>query len=737
MPLIVAEALEPVPDPVITSLRTGEWAPAPQVARGMARRLAPDEATEAPPKWLRPEQARSFQRTLHAVRRYGGALLADPVGSGKTYVALAVAAALDPNRPIACLVPATLAGQWRSVATACGIHAVVSSHQAASRGRLPAPTRGPVLIDEAHHFRNPSTRRYRHVAPWLIGRPVLLVTATPVVNRVEDLLHQLLLGIRDDALSLEGISSLRGLLGKGHGSPGLGSVVIEGAGADGSRPSRRGTVSESSRIECAAADRALEAIDRLGLSSHSATARLVRSVLRRAAASSPAALTAALRRYRGLLLHARDAAAAGRPLDRAAIRRFAGPVEDQLVWWELMPSDEDHGDLRLDDLHDIGEVLQTITALQAEPDGKLERVRRLLDDGRTTLVFSSHRETVRYLRDRLGPPPVAWCTGTRAGLGACPMPRSTVLGWFREGPGFGARPSVRHLLVTDVAAEGLDLQRAGRVVHYDLPWTPMRIEQREGRAVRLGSRHREVEVVTFKPPSAVERALRMGQALELKARLPAMAGLGSRGRGLWRWRSELAAAYGHGPASTGLAIVPRGPPGFLAGFELYAVEPGRECRLASVLVWLDPDGQWTEAEEIVAARLAQAMESAPRPPEPARLIDGLARVAAPIRARLAMARGSRWIVPSPDATAYAVSVRLQACIRDAARRRDLGALAGLERALAFVGGGHTAGEAMALARLDDMPDTEFLRSVPHLPSGARRWEAIEPRLGGVLLFVPE
>ena len=648
-----------------------------------------------------------------------------------------MAAALDPNRPIVCLVPATLVGQWRAVATGCGIRAVVASHQAASRGRVPAPTRGPVLIDEAHHFRNPSTRRYRHVAPWLIGRPVLLVSATPVVNRVEDLLHQLLLGIRDDALSLDAIPSLRGLLGKGRGSPGLGSVVIESAAAEGFRPRRRGSLSESSRKECAAAERALSAIDRLGLSGHSATARLVRSVLRRAAASSPAALAAAIRRYRGLLLHARDAAAAGTPLDRAAIRRFAGPLEDQLVWWELMPPGEEQGDLQLDDLDSIGEVLQTAIGIQAEPDGKLERLRRLLADGRTTLVFSSHRETVRYLRDRLGPPPVAWCTGTRAGLGACPMPRSTVLGWFREDPAVGSHAAARHLIVTDVAAEGLDLQRAARVVHYDLPWTPMRVEQREGRAVRLGSHHPEVEVVTFKPPSAMERALRVSQALELKARLPAMAGLGSAGRGLWRWRSELAAAYENGPASTGVAIVPRGPPGVLAGFELYAGEPSGECRLASVLVWVDADGRWTEAEEIVAARLAQAMESGSPAPERSRLSDALSRIAVPIRARLAMARGSRWIVSSSDATSHAIAVRLQGCIRDAARRRDLEALAELDRAMAFVGGGHTAGEAMALARLDGMPDGEFRRAVLRLPAAARRWEAIEPRLGGMLLFVPE
>jgi hypothetical protein len=83
-----------------------------------------------------------------------------------------------------------------------------------------------------------------------------------------------------------------------------------------------------------------------------------------------------------------------------------------------------------------------------------------------------------------------------------------------------------------------------------------------------------------------------------------------------------------------------------------------------------------------------------------------------------------------------VALRLHQGIREAARRRDLDALAGLERALAFVGRGHTAGESLELERLAGMPDGEFSRKVLRLPAPRGRWEAIEARLGGVLLFVP-
>ncbi len=731
----MAEALAPVPDPVVTALRPGSWLPAAQVARAMARRLAPDEDSDPPPGWLRPEQIRSFRRTLHALRRYGGALLADPVGSGKTYVALALAAALNRGRPTACLAPATLIGQWMATASALGLKLVTGSHQSASKGRLPDEGRGLVVIDEAHHFRNPATRRYRHVAPWLVGRPVLLVSATPAVNRLDDLLHQLLLGVRDDALAADGVPSLRSLLTRGCGSPALGRLVVESACPEGLRPERRGVATAPAPTECEAASAALASIGRLRLSRVPGTEALVRMVLRRAAASSPAALAAALRRYRSLLLHARDAAAAGRPLQRAAIRRFTGQMEDQLVWWELMPTGEDPNELQLDDLERIDTVIRQATTAEEQPDGKVERLRALLSDGRPTLVFTSCRETVRYLRDRLGPAPLAWCTGGQAGLGHCPMPRATVLRWFR-GRGEIEAPRVRHLVVTDVAAEGLDLQRASRVVHYDLPWTPMRMEQREGRAVRLGSTHLEVEVVAFRPPLALERTLRITQALAAKARLPSAVGLGGGGRGLWRWRSELADAYAKGEAAIGPAVVPKSPPGILAGFELYEVGSGAEGRLSSALLWIDPEGNCTEEESIVAAKLADAAISPFAPPDPTRLREALSLIAGPIRSRLAVARGSRWAAPAADPIAHRVSLRLHQGIREAARRRDLETLAGLERALAFVGRGHTAGESTELERLAEMPDGEFSRKVLRLRGPGRLCNAVEARLGGVLLFVP-
>ncbi|HEY6842642.1 MAG TPA: helicase-related protein, partial [Thermoanaerobaculia bacterium] len=57
------------------------------------------------------------------------------------------------------------------------------------------------------------------------------------------------------------------------------------------------------------------------------------------------------------------------------------------------------------------------------------------------------------------------------------------------------------LVCTDLAAEGLNLQRAGTVVHYDIPWNPVKLDQRNGRAWRIGQTRDSIEAIYFFPDS--------------------------------------------------------------------------------------------------------------------------------------------------------------------------------------------------------------------------------------------
>ena len=97
-----------------TALAVG-WPPAPAraVAAAIARAALPPERGVPAPAWLRPRQATLVRRALAALDAHGGVLIAEPTGTGKTWIALA-AASLAARGPHHCLVPAALAGQWRA-----------------------------------------------------------------------------------------------------------------------------------------------------------------------------------------------------------------------------------------------------------------------------------------------------------------------------------------------------------------------------------------------------------------------------------------------------------------------------------------------------------------------------------------------------------------------------------------------------------------------------------------------
>lgn len=72
------------------------------------------------------------------------------------------------------------------------------------------------------------------------------------------------------------------------------------------------------------------------------------------------------------------------------------------------------------------------------------------------------------------------------------------------------------LLTTDVLAEGVNLQQAGRIINYDLPWNPMRIVQRHGRVDRIGSPHETVQLGLFFPAERLDAMLGLEATLERK-----------------------------------------------------------------------------------------------------------------------------------------------------------------------------------------------------------------------------
>ena len=265
----------------------------------------------------------------------------------------------------------------------------------------------------------------------------------------------------------------------------------------------------------------------------------VMTIYRRRLASSFQALRTTLRRRLDAVAAAGGAPAgvgAGDP--RPALFDLNEDVSDDETSDEARDADEvarlERRALVFEEAADIEALLDGVGRLP--PDSKAQAlksvIRALRRDGiAQVMVFTQYADTMDFLRDELsrwdaareeGRPraPAAGSDGSpaadrRAGTlrllcfsgrgGEVPSPggawrtigRDEVKRRFREG-------AADVLLCTDAAAEGLNFQFCGALVNYDMPWNPMRVEQRIGRIDRLGQRHRTIRVVNLHYADTVE-----------------------------------------------------------------------------------------------------------------------------------------------------------------------------------------------------------------------------------------
>ncbi len=186
---------------------------------------------------------------------------------------------------------------------------------------------------------------------------------------------------------------------------------------------------------------------------------------------------------------------------------------------------------------DIESLLDRIRVLP--PDSKLEGLKSALHELRgdgygQAMVFTQYTDSMDFLRDALREDGDRrlMCFSGRGGEipsadgGWRAIGRDDAKSRFRDG-------EADLLLCTDAAAEGLNFQFCGALINYDMPWNPMRVEQRIGRIDRLGQEHPAVRIVNLHYEGTVEtdvyRALRtriglfetvVGRLQPILARLP-------------------------------------------------------------------------------------------------------------------------------------------------------------------------------------------------------------------------
>lgn len=470
---------------------------------------------------LHAHQRRAVARVRALLRMHGGALLADATGLGKTFVALAVASTVERTLII---MPASLRETWIRAAALASMAPSFISLEQLSRGAA-SPVREPelVVVDEAHHLRNPLAKRYGAVAALCDRARVLLLSATPLQNRRDDLVAQLALFLGDAALSATDNELAQYLVRRRSSEMATHVPAVRG-------PTWiRLPVNDDVLDELVALPPPTPAAD------EGEAGALVSYTLLRQWASSRAALVAALRRRLAKALALIACLEAGRWPTRDAIAAWSQTeCSMQLAMPELLTPLGDDATFDLLALlaavrAHAESVRAMLATLRVRPDPDPFRAAALADicrrhSGRRVLAFSQYAETVTALSRLLmaSGHAVAELTARGGRVAGGRLRRREVLAQFTPSISDAEPPAAERiglLVTTDVLSEGLDLQRASVVVHIDLPWNPARLEQRVGRVRRLGSRHEAVYVYALAPPASSERVLRVEARLRAKLQL--------------------------------------------------------------------------------------------------------------------------------------------------------------------------------------------------------------------------
>lgn len=546
---------------------------------------------------LASHQLRAYERACSILDRYGGVIIADSVGLGKTFVALRLLARARSNSERAVvIVPAALRGQWerelqylsaqpaeasgRSEPTSGNLELWVNERSDAvalvsmeSLGRENADVSAIsdadlVIVDEAHNFRNPTTRRYKRLIALAHHAQMVLLTATPVNNSIRDLEHLLDLFAAPGAFRHLGVSDYREVFrSTALDSPEMRTII----GACIVRRTRRflrahyGTVRVRDPIT--GEERELrfpkrepprtvewdivqtygdlyenlegwiEALRFPSFETGYPGRELLKIILLKRLESSVEAFRCSIIQQLAWCDTALRALAAGRTLTRLDYRSaFRGPQDDpgsQLAFFELMlpPTREDssHVEAFRRDLESDRTTLMAIHRSLASDvgcrrDRKLHALKGLLQEelaGRKLIIFSEFRDTARYLHRQLRDlPRLARVDSSQARLGWERATRREVIERFAPlSNGLTEPRSIERvdvLIATDVLSEGLNLQDASVVLSYDLPWNPVRLMQRIGRIDRLGAVPESVVLYNFAPAAQLDRLLRLMDRLHEK-----------------------------------------------------------------------------------------------------------------------------------------------------------------------------------------------------------------------------
>ena len=216
-------------------------------------------------------------------------------------------------------------------------------------------------------------------------------------------------------------------------------------------------------------------------------------IMQRMVTSSTAAIQESLKRRLDVLLN-QETKASNLSLEELDEINIEDNVEDALEALSVNSSEE---------IEELQKIIATARqAMFQYPDVKVEKLVELIDSLRSEdtdqkiIIFTEFVETVRYIKEYLEKQ--GYRVSTLNGSMSIDE-RNEAIREFKEDSDV--------FISTDAGGEGLNLQFANILINYDMPWNPMRVEQRCGRVDRIGQ-EKDVHIYNFILEGTVEKRVR-------------------------------------------------------------------------------------------------------------------------------------------------------------------------------------------------------------------------------------
>ena len=510
----------------------------------------------------------AVMQAYEILNRYDGVFICDVVGLGKTFIGAALLKQLGKRAVVIC--PPRIKSMWEEFGETFKVDIKTISLGVLNKGVFDENSelwtyrdREVVLIDESHYFRNSDTKRYYEIQPFLIGKKVILITATPQNTSIWNIYNQIRLFNQEGSndyqvkggslkeffdMVEENRAKIQNLLSKilirrtrkhiKKYYQSLEDKPIEFPGRDLKTISYN--IDETYNNLFEKIEKALKKLTyaKYNLWSYVKEEKkdediyidlrkitgllkgLHKVMLYKRLESSIFAFSETIRRL--LRIHERflkgleaNIIPAGEEAQDLIYREDVD-ITDALEKLKEVSKKYRVDDFKMEELkrdlkNDIAifkDISEFLKRVPESSDKKFDELVKILDKHKKekVLIFSEYADTVKYLYKRLKPRVDNLSFVTSETKDAM----SIIRRFAPKANGYKLKDKespINVIISTDVFSAGLNLQDCGIVVNYDLHWNPVLLIQRAGRVDRIGTEHDIIRIYNFLPHKKIEEKI--------------------------------------------------------------------------------------------------------------------------------------------------------------------------------------------------------------------------------------